>query len=248
MVASYEDRRTPRYVQLIDYIQENITKGTWGPHHKVPSEEELAKQFLFARGTVRQAMTELVNAKVLYRIQGKGTFVGPKLIQHDVSTTGFRSFLDEFIDKNVSFETHQIDCVVIPAFSPIREYMHIDNPVERVARVRRLRVSGGEPFMYSENHIPIARYPGFEQLDFSHKGIYEILEQVYGLKFGHVQRYFQAVKAEGEAAKQLKVAPDSPLILTEQIVYDSEGRCTDYAYIWLRSDKIRISVNMDRNS
>lgn len=242
MAAAYEKRRTPRYVQIIDYIQDHISSGAWGPHHKVPSEEDLSKKFSFARGTIRQAINELVNADVLYRIQGKGTFVGPRLIQHDVSTSGFRSFLDEFIDKNVDFETIQLGCVIVPSFSPILEVMGNS----RVVKIKRLRTTTGEPFMYSENHIPIDRYPGVEKLDFTHHGIYEILRKHYQLKVGSMQRYFQAVKAEGEVAKILKVTPDTPLILTEQVVYDTDGICTDYACIWLRSDKVRISVNMDR--
>jgi len=247
MPTLFEDRRTPRYVQVIDYIQDHIMRGEWGPHHKVPSEDDLSNHFSFARGTIRQAINELVNSGILYRIQGKGTFVGPKLIQHDVSTTGFRSFLDEFIDKNVVFETIQLGSVIVPMFSPVSDVMHLDSTDKRLVKIQRLRTTCGEPFMYSENHIPLNRYPGISELDFTHHGIYEVLQSKYDLKVGLMKRYFQAVKAEGDAARLLKVATGSPLILIEQIVFDGEDVCTDYAFIWFRSDKVRISVDMNRH-
>ena len=247
MPVSYEKRRTPRYVQLIDYIQKHITSGEWGPHHKVPSEEELSRLFGFARGTVRQAMNELVNANALYRIQGKGTFVGPKLIQHDVNTNGFRSFLDEFVDKRVDFETQQLGCEIVSPFTPVKETMETQGQSGKLLKVRRLRTTCQDPFMYSENHLPYDRFLGIEQHEFTKQGIYETLQEVYGFTFGSVRRYFKAVLAEGMVAKLLKVQYGTPLILTEQIVYDSDGQCIDYAFIWLRSDKVRISVNMDRS-
>ena len=44
-------------------------------HDKVPSENDLVKAYSVSRGTVKQAVTELVYEGYLYRVQGKGTFV-----------------------------------------------------------------------------------------------------------------------------------------------------------------------------
>lgn len=236
-------RKPPRYIQLIQYIEENIESKKWGPHHKLPSEQVLSEQFGFARGTVRQAISELVNAGIIYRIQGKGSYVGPQMIQHDVSNTRFKSFLEEFVEKKLSFETLQLGCEVLDAFEPIVSTMVLPPAQKELARIKRLRVSSDEPFMYSENHIPLFNFPGFDTLNYQGRGIYDILAEKYGFVYGSIQRIFQAVSAEGHVAKYLKVRVGTPLMLANQIVFDVHGTCVDYAFIWLRSDKVEISVN-----
>jgi len=44
----------------------------------LPQEEKLAEKFKVSRGTVRRAISDLVNQGLLYRIPGKGTFVNKK--------------------------------------------------------------------------------------------------------------------------------------------------------------------------
>jgi len=247
MPTSFNEKRVPRYIQIIDFIQGNITDGLWGPHHKIPSEDELAHQFSYARGTVRQAINELVNSNALYRIHGKGTFVGPQVLQHEVSTTRFRSFLDEFLDKKIDFETKQLQCSVMPVPPKVNEYLKLASPSDKVLEVCRLRSTGGESIMYSENHVPLALFPGIEAMDFSKKGIYTTMEDVFGISLGWSQRYFEAVKAENHIARLLEVEPGSPVMLAQQIVYDHKGTCVDCAFIWLRSDKLRISINTEKH-
>lgn len=238
-----EKRKPPRYIQLIEYIQHNIDSGEWGPHHKLPSEQMFSEQFNFARGTVRQAMSELANAGVIYRIQGKGSFVGPQMIQHDVANSRFKSFLEEFVEKKLSFETIQLGCEVLPLFEPIMSAMNLSPSMGNVAKVKRLRVSSEEPFMYSENHISLHLFPAFDTLRFEGRGLYDILNQEYGFVYGSIRRIFYAVSAEGHVAKNLKVPVGTPVMLANQIVFDVNGQCVDYAYIWLRSDKVEVSLN-----
>lgn len=45
------------------------------PHDQVPTELELSKQYEVSRITSKRALTELENEKLIYRIQGKGSFV-----------------------------------------------------------------------------------------------------------------------------------------------------------------------------
>jgi GntR family transcriptional regulator, arabinose operon transcriptional repressor len=63
------------YAQLIAHIRERILDGTFPPGSKILTELELATDFHISRGTVRQAMTTLVNEGLLERVRGRGTFV-----------------------------------------------------------------------------------------------------------------------------------------------------------------------------
>lgn len=68
-------KRKPMYVQIKEYILAQIDEQAWGANHRLPSENELAKQFDVSSITVKNALAQLVESKQIYRIQGKGSFV-----------------------------------------------------------------------------------------------------------------------------------------------------------------------------
>ncbi|MCL5408979.1 MAG: GntR family transcriptional regulator [Candidatus Omnitrophica bacterium] len=66
---------TPLPKQIKEKILKNIKEEKIKPGEKVLSEEELAKKFEVSRMTVREAIIELINEKILFRVHGKGTFL-----------------------------------------------------------------------------------------------------------------------------------------------------------------------------
>jgi GntR family transcriptional regulator len=69
----------PLYQQIRQLLAERIAHGEWAVHEALPSEWALAEALQVSQGTVRKALTELVDEGWLYRQQGKGTFVSPGL-------------------------------------------------------------------------------------------------------------------------------------------------------------------------
>lgn len=82
-----ENSRTPLYIQIREYMLDNITNNKWPPNKKIPSENELARKFNVSRITVSSAISQLVKEGIIYRIKGKGSFVSentsgePKIYQ-----------------------------------------------------------------------------------------------------------------------------------------------------------------------
>lgn len=68
-------QRRALYEGVKDEITRRIHQGMWGAGTMIPNEIELAKLFQVSQGTVRRALHELVEAGLLIRRQGKGTFV-----------------------------------------------------------------------------------------------------------------------------------------------------------------------------
>lgn len=71
-----EDSGKPKYQQIKEYIKKTINEKQLKAGDRFFSENELADKFGISRHTVRQAIGELVRDGWLYRIHGKGTFVG----------------------------------------------------------------------------------------------------------------------------------------------------------------------------
>ncbi|GAA3402238.1 GntR family transcriptional regulator [Paenibacillus hodogayensis] len=72
---SSQPKRVPMYVQLKNFILNQMKNGTWKPGDKLPSENELAEEFKVSRITVKNALADMVSQGIVYRIQGKGTFI-----------------------------------------------------------------------------------------------------------------------------------------------------------------------------
>lgn len=68
-------KRTPLYSQIRDYVLANIQQRHWQANDQLPTELELAEKFNVSRFTVKKAMEELVKEGLIYRIQGKGSFI-----------------------------------------------------------------------------------------------------------------------------------------------------------------------------
>lgn len=68
----------PLYQQIIDYLQAQIAAGILPVGAQLPTEKELSTQFNVSRITSKRALTELENAGIIERTQGKGSFVKEK--------------------------------------------------------------------------------------------------------------------------------------------------------------------------
>lgn len=73
------DKPLPKYMQLKQEIASQLRSGALKPGDMLPSENEMAERHGMSRQTVRQTLGELEREGMLYRVQGKGTFVADAL-------------------------------------------------------------------------------------------------------------------------------------------------------------------------
>jgi GntR family transcriptional regulator len=74
-VSIDHDGETPLWRQLADLIRGQIESGKLPRGRRVPSENTLAQEYDVARGTAKKALDSLVEAGLVRRVQGRGTFV-----------------------------------------------------------------------------------------------------------------------------------------------------------------------------
>jgi GntR family transcriptional regulator of arabinose operon len=70
----FSDNTYPKYFQLKEYLKKQMLQGKITCNQKMPSENELAKEFNLSRHTVRHAFRELEIEGWIRREQGRGTF------------------------------------------------------------------------------------------------------------------------------------------------------------------------------
>lgn len=100
-----KNNESSKHTILSQWLRENIAINSFGVGEKIPSENELSRQFKFSRQTVRQAIGELVAEGILVREQGSGTYVSippAKPLQDKTMRIGvITTYLDDYIFPSI---------------------------------------------------------------------------------------------------------------------------------------------------
>ncbi len=68
----------PSYQQLADQLRTMIESGEIGPREPLPSITYMVQETGLAVGTVRRAVSVLVDAGLAYTVPGRGTYASPR--------------------------------------------------------------------------------------------------------------------------------------------------------------------------
>ncbi len=146
--AVSENMELPKYQRIKDFILNQINKNELTVNDRIPSETELSKDLGFSVITVRRALSELVNEGVIYRVQGKGSFVAEKKVPgregNDLSKrlVAFILSSNEAYDSSFMQMTKGIQLYLNKhGYSLIIEYS--DDSIEKEREIINRLVAGG---------------------------------------------------------------------------------------------------------
>ncbi|MGB1110955.1 MAG: GntR family transcriptional regulator, partial [Gammaproteobacteria bacterium] len=151
----------PLYIQIRDMLVERINAGEWGPGDSIPSETQLAQDLDVSQGTVRQAITELVENNVLMRRQGRGTFVA----QHDNQRDLFHFF--HIADENghkVLPDSETLAFRRKRANKQEAEKLGLESGTS-VSVIERIRKLDGHPTLLETITLPVDRFADLGRLE-----------------------------------------------------------------------------------
>ncbi|HVG03547.1 MAG TPA: GntR family transcriptional regulator [Burkholderiaceae bacterium] len=207
----------PLYRQIKNLIVEGLQRAEWKPGEMIPSEVDLAARFQVSQGTVRKAVDELSTENLLVRRQGKGTYVAT----HHEPLAQFR-FLRVVPDDHAPTPatSSYLECRRTRATGDIARHLAV-RPSDPVVYLRRLLSFEGAPVVLDEIWLPgnLFKKLTAERLA-EYKGpLYGLFETEFGTRMIRADERIRAVAAAADAAKHLKVATGSPLLLVERVSY-----------------------------
>jgi DNA-binding GntR family transcriptional regulator len=235
----------PIYKQIEDWMREQILSGKWVEHYKLMSEIDLAQQLDVNRGTVRKATDTLIGEGLLVRIHGRGTFVSSRTLEQPLAER-LMTFSEDLISKSIPFRTIVIEKSIIQPPPRIASLLSV-TPETPVFFLRRLRELADETQVLIHNYVVYPRCPGVEDYDFTQQRLFEILEGRYSLQLDWGRRDFEAQAANEEIAQQIDVAPGSPVMYMQQLVYLADGSPIETSEMWIAGSRFRLSSIVKRD-
>ncbi|WHH59914.1 GntR family transcriptional regulator [Petroclostridium sp. X23] len=240
------DRQSPKplYAQLEDIVRQKIENEEWLPNHLIPSENEISKMYGVSRMTARGVITRLVHEGLLYRAQGKGTFVSvPKIVSKPLSQLGIREQLEQ-MGYQISTKLLNIDKGIPPA--RVSKELRLEKNTQ-VYVVERIRYIKEEPLSLHTSYIPVTFCANLEMKDMEGIQLCDILEKEYDLKIVKIVETLESSMATLEEAKMLSVKKGFPLLLLENIVYTTGELPFEYTKVLFRGDKIKLRLEYHKN-
>ncbi len=205
----------PLYVQIIDLLVSRISSGEWSPGEIIPSEINLARELDVSQGTVRKAITELVENNVLVRKQGRGTFVST----HDNDRALFHFFhISDNDGHKVLPDSKVSSCRRRKATRFEAAKLNL-NVGDRVIRIERMRKINSIPAILETVILPEQPFNDLGKDDNCQlpNMLYEIYEKQFGITIHSAEEQLSAVSANQQQADLLGLEEGAPLLMIERV-------------------------------
>ena len=226
----------PHYVQIKAYLRTLAAEKK--ANDKMPSEAELSSQFNVSRGTAKQAIMELVNEGLLYRLQGRGTFVSEPRITR--SFDRLPSFTEDIRRMGKGPQTQILSIKQAPPLPNLVSLFNL-KPGELVCKFKRVVSTEGTPVVVLTSYLNPHFYPELKAEDIGNS-LYEALKQKYRLVPSKARDTYSIVDISPRTASLLKCSKDQSVCFSQRIGYIDSGEAVEYVESFIRSDRFKFNI------
>ncbi|MFC4257230.1 UTRA domain-containing protein [Altererythrobacter xixiisoli] len=230
----------PQYLALRDHIALNIEIGRLLPGSRLPSERQFQSEAGIARGTIRQALSQLEAEGLIYRRDRSGWYVSPPAITYDpMRWAGFMAYVAE---QGRVPATTTLEKSIRPATAALADIFRVA-PGASLYEIRRRRMIDGRSVLVERITVDPALAPDLlsHSLDGS---LTDILKSEYGVTVARNRVDMRPCALVRDAAEALGVHSGTPGLLVVRTSFDASGRVVEYDQEYWRHDAIRVHVDL----
>ncbi|WP_103063596.1 GntR family transcriptional regulator [Actinomyces qiguomingii] len=222
-----EQRRRGKWLRVRDAIIEEFTQAE--PDSPLPSEMQLCERYGVSRITVRRALDELERADIIYRKQGKGTFIkGAPTPARPLDRYDLSGFFTQRTSEGRRVSSLVLRQEIISAPRVVTLNLMVA-PGKEVIRIDRLRSVDGTIDHLTRAWLLASRFEGLTEADLTNRSLYELIAAKYGvsLREDHVEVTLSRPSADD--AQHLGCATGELRLHTTSVAFDDAHRPTIYA-------------------
>jgi GntR family phosphonate transport system transcriptional regulator len=225
--------------QIAHRLEGDLRAGHLEAGARLPTEAELAARFTVNRHTVRRAIAELA-ARGLVRVeQGRGTFLQDLVIDYPLRRR--TSFSANLMAQGREPAHDLLDVLETTADAEVAGRLGLWRGA-RVVYSTSIGLADGVPVSDGRSWFPSARFPGLAERLRQEQSISAVLAS-YGLADyrRQVTRVLARLPSAEEAAR-LKQPASEPVLVTEAIDVDLEGRAIRYGATCFAGARVQLTV------
>jgi GntR family transcriptional regulator len=233
------------YARVETVLIGEITHGELKVGDQLPTEDSLIARFGVSRITVRRAIQNLVGRGLVEIRRGKGTFVAAPRITQDLKELS--GFVEDMHAVGRKPTARVLGREIVPAGATVARQLALTRG-ERVVRIRRVRLADGIPLSFDETVLPLEIGKKIITNNLTVEPIFSLLESKYDVPLIEAEYKLDAVAAENEVARALKVKPRSAIFRIERTSYTTGGRPVDYETLHYRGDLVQFVTRLVRKA
>jgi GntR family transcriptional regulator len=234
----------PLYYQISEYLRERINLDL-SPGDRLPSENQLMKEYHVSRNTVRLAIDRLSKQGLVNSVKGKGTFVNGERLQYGLfKLVGFTEEMNR-LGLVPSSRILKIERMRPP--EPVQTLLGL-TPDQDAFFISRLRLANGKPIALNHSYYPCHLCPTLDQEDLGRGSIYQTIEKKYGLLIGYANQTIRPAVADREQSELMQVPHGSPLLLVEGGAYLCDHTPIEYSWLYYRGDRYEFPIRAVRRT
>jgi GntR family transcriptional regulator len=237
----------PLYARIESLLRSKILSNQYSPGEKLPTREELAKQFGVSAITVANAISHLQAEGLITSNRGKGTFVSetiPVTKQFLITNNIPGIVLDASRYEVKASDIQMVRVKEARIAKQVQTFFRLSDE-EEVGWIRRIRLLKGVPIWFLENFLPLGIARSLTQEQLSKKPLLEIIKEKTGLIIGRGEMTLEAVPAEPDIAELLHCQTFDPLIHIQVYYWLSTGEPLETANSFLRAEYFKYKVDID---
>ncbi|MGW0430939.1 GntR family transcriptional regulator [Micromonospora sp. NPDC003197] len=212
----------PKYVVIVNAVQQRIEDGTYAPGAMLPSETALINEFGASRPVVVRALDLLRQDGWIESRQGKGRFVlgRPARVSRPTRERGY-TVLDVVEPPGSTV----LSAEVIPAPTRAASTLGVDAGTPLVARRLLVTVDGLGPVELSTAYLPVNLADGTDVSSGKplSEGLLRHLTARKSVRFDHVSERISARLPDSDEASLLQVGQSDPILTVLLAICDRRG-------------------------
>lgn len=221
---------------IYDTLKGDIENNIYAYGQALPSERILAETYFVSRTTVRNAIAQLVNDGLLYKLQGKGTYVSIPKLHATNSVSSTRKYL---IENNLKPSTKIIASGTRNAELKYSKVFNLSQS-SRIFYVYRQRLGNKIPYSVEYTFLPLDYVPNAENYNFAKASLYDCFGD-NNIVVDYALQTIDLVKISPPQSNILKQPDGSASFKRITTVYDIHGRVVEYTTSYSVADKFQFT-------
>lgn len=233
---------------LTEKIKENIIKYIktmdLRNNNKLPSEDLLANLFGVSRITIRSALNELALEGMIFRQQGRGTFVNIEAIQMKVTLNPAVEFEDMIKNSGYSVDVKIVNSYIKTVSKRIAKMLQIDD-TEEVMVIERMYYADKNPAALVIDYLPKKYIKDIIKPEEETLSIFKIVNIKCGRKiiWDKIELSTTSIGEDPKISTYFDTTdPTKSLLLCEAINFDESNTPVVFALEYIDTEFIRFNL------